>query len=834
LKIICFTFDTMSTRITLFVDVVLPLAVDRLFTYRVPHEFNEQVQQGVRVVVPFGKTKFQTGIILSIHENPPKAYQVKYIESVLDEQPIVVGKQVQFWNWIAEYYMSTMGEVMNAALPANFKLGSETKIALHPDFDSDTIVLNDEEFLLVEALTVQDTLDLLEVSTILDKKNVHPFIKKLIDKRIVVSVEELKWKYAPKHATYLRLSDDFQKEEALRLLMDELQSKERSAKQMDALLLFLQRQNSDQPHVAKVALLEAGATESSLKSLEKKSVLVFESLEISRLKLAQKEEMAKKTLSEDQNRALQEIQTAFESKDVCLLHGVTGSGKTEIYVELIDEQLKNGKQVLFLLPEIALTTQLINRLAAYFGDLVGVYHSKFNQNERVEIWNAVLHNAPDKFRIIVGARSAVFLPYTNLGLIIVDEEHESSFKQHDPAPRYHGRDAAIVLGMIHKAPILLGSATPALETYYNTEQGKYALVALNSRFGGVQMPEILIADLAQERKQTKNLGVFSNFLLDEIRKTLDNEEQVILFQNRRGYTPYWMCEVCNWTPSCKSCDVTLTYHKTTNTLKCHYCGYATPPMGSCANCGSNKIKMVGYGTERIEDELALLFPKIKIGRLDLDSTRSKDAYSRVLESFAEKKIDILVGTQMITKGLDFDHVSLVGILDADHILRYPDFRSFERGFQLMTQVSGRAGRKSKRGKVIIQTGQPDQWIIQKVIENDYLNMYKQELIERRNFSYPPFTKLIQITLKHKDAIHIDGSAAELAQALKDVFGSRVVGPEFPLVRRVQNLYIKIIRLKIERSYSQKQIKEKVKEIIDAFYAAPHNKSVRLTIDVDVM
>jgi primosomal protein N' (replication factor Y) len=824
----------MSTRITLFVDVVLPLAVDRLFTYRVPHEFNEQVQQGVRVVVPFGKTKFQTGIILSIHENPPKEYQVKYIESVLDEQPIVVGKQVQFWNWIAEYYMSTMGEVMNAALPANFKLGSESKIALHPDFDSDTFVLNEEEYLLVEALTVQETLDLLEVSTILDKKNVHPFIKKLIDKRIVVSVEELKWKYAPKHVTFLRLSADFQKEEALRLLMDELQSKERSAKQMDALLLFLQRQNSDQPHVAKSSLLEAGATESSLKSLEKKGVLVFESLEISRLKSAQKEEMAKKALSEDQNRALQEIQLAFESKDVCLLHGVTGSGKTEIYVELIDEQLKKGKQVLFLLPEIALTTQLINRLAAYFGDLVGVYHSKFNQNERVEIWNAVLHNAPDKFRIIVGARSAVFLPYTNLGLIIVDEEHESSFKQHDPAPRYHGRDAAIVLGMIHKAPILLGSATPALETYYNTEQGKYALVELNTRFGGVQMPEILIADLAQERKQTKNLGVFSNFLLDEIRKTLDNEEQVILFQNRRGYTPYWMCEVCNWTPSCKSCDVTLTYHKTTNTLKCHYCGYATPPMGSCNNCGSNKIRMVGYGTERIEDELALLFPKIKIGRLDLDSTRSKDAYSRVLESFAEKKIDILVGTQMITKGLDFDHVSLVGILDADHILRYPDFRSFERGFQLMTQVSGRAGRKSKRGKVIIQTGQPDQWIIQKVIENDYLNMYKQELIERRNFSYPPFTKLIQITLKHKDANHIDGSAAELAQALKDVFGSRVIGPEFPLVRRVQNLYIKIIRLKIERSYSQKQIKEKVKQIIDVFYAAPQNKSVRLTIDVDVM
>lgn len=824
----------MSSRKTCFVDVVLPLAVDRLFTYRVPFELNDYIQKGVRVVVPFGKTKFQTGIILDIHENPPKDYQVKYIESVLDEAPIVVGKQVKFWHWLAEYYMCTMGEVMNAALPGNFKLGSETKVALHPEFDRDTVVLSDEEFLLVEALSIQETLDLTEVSSILDKKNVHPFIKKLIDKRIVVSVEELKWKYTPKFATFLTLGDDYLQEQALQKLLDELQNKERSVKQFEALMLFLQQYSKSNPFVAKSLLIQAGATESSLKSLEKKGVLVFESIEISRLKSSGLEETAKKELSEAQQIALNEIKTAFETKDVCLLHGVTGSGKTEIYVELISEQIKLGKQVLFLLPEIALTTQLIDRLSYYFGDLVGVYHSKFNQNERVEIWNAVLNNEPNRFRIVVGARSAVFLPFTNLGLIIVDEEHESSYKQHDPAPRYHGRDAAIVLGVFHKAPILLGSATPAMETYYNAEQGKYALVELNTRFGGVQMPEILIADLAEERKSQKTAGVFSNFLIDEMRKTLDLGEQVILFQNRRGYTPYWMCEICHWTPSCKSCDVTLTYHKTTNTLKCHYCGYGTPPMGSCSNCGSNKIRMVGYGTERIEDELSLLLPKARIARLDLDSTRAKDAYAKVLDSFAQKEIDILVGTQMITKGLDFDHVSLVGILDADHILRYPDFRSFERGFQLMTQVAGRAGRKSKRGKVIIQTGQPDQWIIQRVIQNDFVGMYRQELLERRNFSYPPFTKMIQFTLKHKDANHIDGSAAQLAAALSAVFGSRVIGPEFPLVRRVQNLYIKVIRIKIERSYSQKQIKEKIKEILDTFFADAQNKSVRVTIDVDVM
>jgi primosomal protein N' (replication factor Y) len=823
----------MTSRKTLFVDVILPLAVDRLFTYRVPQELNEVVMKGVRAVVPFGKAKFQTGLILNVHDNPPKEYQVKYIESVLDEYPIVVGKQIQFWHWISEYYMCTLGEVMNAALPGNFKLASETKITLHPEFDKDACTLEDDEFLLVEALSVQQTLDLVQVSNIIDRKNVHPFIKKLIDKRVIMSVEELKWKYTPKFATFVRLSEDFMEESKLSKVLNQLQEKERTLKQFEALMHLLQRRTKEQPFVAKSDLIRAGTTDSALKSLENKGIIIFESLEISRLKSQKKEETAKKELSDEQRRALNEIKKVFEEKNVCLLHGLTGSGKTEIYVELIDEQLKRGKQVLFLLPEIALTTQLIDRLAAYFGDLVGVYHSKFNQNERVEIWNTMLKTEEQKFRIIVGARSAVFLPYTDLGLIIVDEEHESTYKQHDPAPRYNGRDAAIVLGHIHQATVLLGSATPALESYYNAQEGKYGLVELNERYGGMAMPEILIANLTEERKKN-NKTVFSHLLLEEIKVALKNKEQIILFQNRRGYTPYWMCEICNWTPSCKSCDVTLTYHKQTNMLKCHYCGYGTPPMGSCSNCGSNKIRMIGYGTERIEDELAMLVPEAKIGRLDLDATRTKDAYSRVLESFAEKKLDILVGTQMITKGLDFDNVSLVGILDADQILRYPDFRSFERGFQLMTQVAGRAGRKYKRGKVIIQTGQPDQWIIQKVIENDYRGMYLQELLERRNFSYPPYTKLIQITLKHKDPTQLEGSSSELALALRQVFSTRVIGPEYPLVRRIQNLYIKNIRIKIERFYSQKQTKEKIKEILNSFYANPMNKSVRVIIDVDAM
>jgi len=824
----------MTERITYFADVVLPLAVDRLFTYRVPFELNDQLLKGVRVVVPFGKTKFQTGIVLKIHETPPKDYQVKYIESVLDENPIVNGKQIRFWHWLAEYYMSTMGEVMNAALPGNFKLGSETKIALHPEFDSDVNGLSDEEFLLVEALRVQETLDLMEVSGIIDKKSVHPFIKKLIDKRVVVSVEELKWKYKPKYATYLRLTAQYEQESELKTLLDALERDSRKVKQFEALMQVLRLKKESMPYVAKNELLEAGAAESSLKTLEKNGVLLFESIEISRLKPNSNELKTKKPLTDGQQKAFDEIQVIFQQKDVCLLHGVTGSGKTEIYVELIDEQIKKGKQVLFLLPEIALTTQLIERLSAYFGDLVGVYHSKFNQNERVEIWNAVLENDPARFRIIVGARSSVFLPFSDLGLVIVDEEHESSFKQHDPSPRYHGRDAAIVLGVIHKAPTLLGSATPSLESYNNAKQEKYGLVELNERFGGIQMPEILIADLSEERKNKTAPSVFSQFLIEEMQLALHNQEQIILFQNRRGYTPYWMCEICNWTPSCKNCDVTLTYHKQTNTLKCHYCGYGTPPMGTCNNCGSNRIKMIGYGTERIEDELSILLPKARIARLDLDSTRSKEGYSKVLDSFGAREIDILVGTQMVTKGLDFDHVSLVGILDADQILRFPDFRSFERGFQLMTQVAGRAGRKTKRGKVIIQTGQPEQWIIQQVINNDYQTMFTQEMLERKNFNYPPYTKIIQITLKHKDQNHLEGSAQMLANELKVVFAGRVNGPEFPLVKRVQNYYIKSIRLKMEREYSQKQIKEKLKAVIDNYFADPMNKSVRLSIDVDVM
>ncbi len=487
---------------------------------------------------------------------------------------------------------------------------------------------------------------------------------------------------------------------------------------------------------------------------------------------------------------------------------------------------------MFLLPEIALTTQLIQRLSAYFGDQIGVYHSKFNQNERVEIWNHVLANDPNRYRIVLGARSSVFLPFRDLGLIIIDEEHESSFKQYDPSPRYNARDAAIVLAHYYGAKVLLGSATPAIETYYNAKQGKYGFVELHNRFGGIQLPEIFCADVKKERRQKSMHSHFTTYLIDEMRATLNRGEQIILFQNRRGYTPMWSCEICNWTPKCKNCDVSLTYHKQTNSLKCHYCGHSSPPVGSCSACGSNRLKMVGFGTEKVEDELSLVFPDKTIKRLDLDSTRSKNAYEVIINDFEQRNIDILIGTQMVSKGLDFDNVSLVGILDADMLLNRPDFRAFERSYQLMSQVAGRSGRKGKRGNVIIQTGDPDHWVIQKVINHDYKGFYESEVIERKNFFYPPYYKLIEFTLKHKDEYVVEKGAADLAGSLRDVFKERVIGPEFPVVRRIQNLYLKQIKLKLERDVSDKKIKERIQQLLDEFYSVPLNKSIRIIVDVD--
>jgi primosomal protein N' (replication factor Y) len=825
----------MSERITLFADVIIPVPIHQEFTYRIPVEMNDALKPGLRVVVPFGKSKLVTGIVTKIHENIPIHYQARYIEHLLDNEPIITPEQYTFWKWIAAYYLAPIGDVMNAALPANFKLASETKIVLHPDFDPKHTTLTERQDQIVEALEIKEVLDLKEISEILGIKTIQPIIKELIDKRVVLSIEELNNRFVPKTAIYVTLNEHYTSEESVQEVLTRLDNKKSAEKQLEAFLAFLNESkysNAQCEPVLRKTLLDQGISGSALQTLEKNGILSIERYEINRFAPVGEGQNAFKILAPSQQKALDEIHTSFETFNTTLLHGVTGSGKTEIYVQLIQEQLDLGKQILFLLPEIALTTQLIQRLSAYFGDQIGVYHSKFNQNERVEIWNHVLNNDPNQFRIILGARSAVFLPYRDLGLIIVDEEHESSFKQYDPSPRYNARDASIVLAHLHKAKVLLGSATPSMETYYNAKQQKYGLVELNERFGGIRMPEILCADVKKERKQKSMQGHFTTFLIDNMREALNNGEQIILFQNRRGYTPLWSCEICNWTPKCKNCDVSLTYHKHTNSLKCHYCSHVTPPVGTCPACGSNRLKMLGFGTEKVEDDLSLIFPGKSIQRLDLDSTRSKNAYETILNGFENRSIDILIGTQMVTKGLDFDNVSLVGVLDADMLLNRADFRAFERSYQLMSQVGGRAGRKHKRGKVIIQTGDPENWVIEKVINHDYVGFYASEIIERKNFFYPPFYKLIQITLKHKDEHILDKAAMEFSTQLRDVFKERVLGPDYPVVKRIQNLYLKNIILKIEKDVSDKKVKERLQQLIDAFYSVPLYKSIRLVVDVD--
>ena len=825
----------MSERKTFFVDVVLPIPVHKEFTYRVPFELNDAICIGGRVIVPFGKSKLYTGIVTRVSETAPSEYQAKYLEHVLDDQPIITKEQYNFWKWIASYYMAPIGDVMNAALPANFKLASETKIVLHPDFDGKIDHLDDRELQIVETLEIRETLDLKELSEIIGIKTVQPIIKRMMEKRIVLSTEELNDKFVPKTAVYVFLQDSYLIEENLNQAINSLELKKSTEKQLEALLTILKEgeyNNGTLKPILRKTLHELNISPSALNTLEKNGIISQSRVEISRFDLNAKEQFAFKELSPSQKIALDEINSSFEKFNTTLLHGVTGSGKTEIYVQLIQEQLDLGKQILFLLPEIALTTQLIQRLSAYFGDQIGVYHSKFNQNERVEIWNHVLANDPNRYRIVLGARSSVFLPFRDLGLIIIDEEHESSFKQYDPSPRYNARDSAIVLAHYYGAKVLLGSATPAIETYYNAKQGKYGFVELHDRFGGIRLPEIFCADVKKERRQKSMHSHFTTYLIDEMRATLNRGEQIILFQNRRGYTPMWSCEICNWTPKCKNCDVSLTYHKQTNSLKCHYCGHSSPPVGSCSACGSNRLKMVGFGTEKVEDELSLVFPDKTIKRLDLDSTRSKNAYELIINDFEQRNIDILIGTQMVTKGLDFDNVSLVGILDADMLLNRPDFRAFERSYQLMSQVAGRSGRKGKRGNVIIQTGDPDHWVIQKVINHDYKGFYESEVIERKNFFYPPFYKLIEFTLKHKDEYVVEKGAADLAGSLRDVFKERVIGPEFPVVRRIQNLYLKQIKLKLERDVSDKKIKERIQQLLDEFYSVPLNKSIRIIVDVD--
>lgn len=824
-------------RTTLFIDVMLPLPVPGLFTYRVPYELNNTIDKWRRVVVQFGRKKIYTAIIVNIHQKPPKNYAVKYILSVLDREPVMNEIQYKFWQWISEYYMSEPGEVMNVAIPSALKLASESSIVMNPFFNGDINSLNEKEYLVAEALDIQKKLTLTEIENIVEQKKIIPLIKGLIEKNVVLIEEELKERYKPKTETFIKLTEKYRHQENMQELFDRLEK--RAFKQLEVMMAYVGlsgfgKENKievKQANLTKQVKSAAGA----INSLIKKGVFETYKKTVSRLEnftaTAKPEDII---LNDEQQQAFLEIETAFKKNKPVLLHGITSSGKTEIYIKLIEQAQNKGKQVLYLLPEIALTTQIINRLRKYFGNSVGVYHSKYNENERVEIWNNVIKtklNEPE-FRIILGPRSALFLPFDNLGLVIIDEEHDYSYKQFNPAPRYNARDAAVYLANQHKAKVILGSATPSIESYFNSKAEKYEFVELNKRYGDIQLPEILVADVKKETRQKTMKSHFSSFLLEHISEALKNKEQIILFQNRRGFSLRLECDTCNWMPECKNCDVTLIYHKHNNQLKCHYCGYSRRVPERCDSCGSTHLQMKGFGTEKVEDELGILYPDARIRRMDLDTTRSKYAYQNIINDFEEGRIDILVGTQMVTKGLDFDNVSIVGILNADNMISFPDFRSYERSFQLMAQVSGRAGRKNKRGKVIIQSYNPYHSVIRDVIDNNYISMYQSQILERRNYKYPPFYRLINLSLKHKDARTLNEAARELAIMLREILGNRILGPEYPMVSRIKNLYIKNIMIKLERTESLRNHKKEILNTIDKFKAGSGHKSVKISIDVD--
>lgn len=820
-KIDNFTLDQLKLneeapeeRVTWFADVMLPVPIPKLFTYRIPTNMEEMVQVGSRVIVQFGNKKVLTGVIGRLHNRPPNKYQARYILEVLDEQAVIHPVQIRHFEWMADYYACTIGEVLNMALPSGLKLSSESKVQLNPDFDLESFEgsFSEKELIMMDALQEKDTLSYHEISSLLEEKNFHHVIKSLIGKEAILIFEEVKEKYKPKVVKRVRLQHKYAHDaHSLEHLFDTLEKK---PKQLNVLLRYLQLlptyQNTEAnaQGLMKSSLNNESVSASSVNTLIKKGILEELDTVVSRFPSSTTLPEVKVKLTDAQQQAREEILTQFKEKETVLLHGVTGSGKTEVYINLIQEVLANGNQVLYLLPEIALTTQIVYRLKKIFGDQMGIYHSRFSDNERVEVWQGVLDG---RYSFVVGVRSAVLLPFDDLGLIIVDEEHEISYKQFDPAPRYHARDAALVLARLHHAKTLLGSATPSVESYYNTQQDKYGLVTLNRRYGNAQLPEIELVDIRREKKRRTMREDFSSVLLEQMEEALRQEEQVIIFQNRRGYSPYILCEDCGNIPKCEQCDVSLTYHQFARELRCHYCGHHDKLHMECEACGSTKLKTAGYGTEKLEEEIQALIPNSRVQRMDLDTTRKKNSYQKIIDAFAKREMDILVGTQMVSKGLDFDGVSLVGVLDADRMIHFPDFRSHERTFQLITQVSGRSGRRDKVGKVIIQTTNLEQPVLQKIVANDYLGLYEEEIAEREEYHYPPFIRLIRITVKNPDKKSCSRAAKELAERLKNKLGARrVLGPEEPLISRLRNQYLMQLIIKLEK---RQQVIREAKAII---------------------
>ena len=816
----------------LYAEIIIPLALPKNYTWFVPDHLRESMKPGCRVEVNLGKNKKYAGIVKRLHNEKPEFFEPKEILNVLDAEPVVFEQQLKLWEWMASYYMCSEGEVMAAALPSHFKLSSETIVVFNDEYGEDFSALDHDEYLVAEALLIKKELKISEVQDILDSSHVYPVINSLINKKVCFVWESLKQTYAPKKETYVLLNPQFDNEEALSALLNEDKKLQRAEKQMELLLSYLHLMKT-QGEVTKPDLLKkSGASDAQLKGLVDKKILWTEKRNVDRLQYLPKDIQVDFELTENQQIAYKEIQESFKSKQVCLLHGVTSSGKTQIYIKFIEQFIRQGKQVLYMLPEIALTSQIIRRLQKHFGGYVGIYHSKFSQNERVEIWNKV---KTGELKIVLGARSSVFLPYSNLGFIICDEEHDTSFKQQDPAPRYNGRDAAIYFASLFNSKVILGSATPSLESYHNAVTGKYGLAELNQRYGDFRLPPIEIIDTKKIPQKDKTKLILSPRLIESIQEVIDRNKQVILFQNRRGYTPYQVCNVCGWIPQCKYCDVSLTYHKQTHKLVCHYCGTTYPPLQTCMACGSHNFVQRNFGTERIEEQLKEVFPDAKIARMDMDTVRGKNAHDVLIQQFEQRRIDILVGTQMVVKGLDFDNVDLVGILDADGLLHFADFRVNERAFQLMEQVSGRAGRKEATGKVLIQTSNPAHPVLKYVQDHDYKKMFTDELEKRKQFFYPPFSRIIHLSFKHKFKELVERAAMHYSGSLRNKYEKYLVGPAEPVINRIRNQYLMELLLKLPRD--AKTIAKCKRDLLEQIAVLHNEKSYRSIVvvaDVDAV
>ena len=821
-----------------FIDVVLPLPLSSVFTYALPPGLQSVVCVGSRVVVPFGAKKIYTAIVSEVHDRCPEGYEVKPILELLDRRPLPLPEQLDFWRWISDYYLCALGDVYKAALPSGMKLESESRVVLNEDYEG-AVGLSAREQAVVGALSGRPGQTLAQLQKACGDFKVLRVVKSLLDKEVLLMKEEVKRSYKPRTEVHVRLAEAYFDEARLHAALDDLR---RAVKQQVLLLKYLEMADVAAAlrlknprllaEVGRKRLVEAaGVAPAVCAALVEKGILETYAYETGRLPRTEvADTIGLPPLSEAQSRALSQIEAGFIRHPVCLLHGVTSSGKTEIYIHLIQEALAQGRQVLYLVPEIALTTQLTERLFRVFGTRMGVYHSKFPDAERVEIWQKQMSDVP--YELVLGVRSSVFLPFRRLGLVIVDEEHEPSYKQQDPAPRYHARNAAIVLARSYGARTLLGSATPSLETYYNARTGKYGMAELTERFGQVQLPDVEVVDIKELRRKRRMTGLFSPRLLAEMRAALERREQIILFQNRRGYAPVIECHTCGWVPKCQNCDVSLTYHKGLNKLTCHYCGYTCGVPPRCPACGEAELVQRGFGTEKVEDAVRGLFPDAAVARMDLDTTRARSAYEHILNDFETGKTDILIGTQMVTKGLDFDRVSVVGILDADAMLNVPDFRSFERAFQLMAQVAGRAGRRSRRGLVVLQTKNPDLPVVRQVVANDYAGLYAGEMEERQTFGFPPFCRLVYVYMKHRQADVLDRLAAETGRRLRAVLGGRVLGPDVPPVSRIQLLYIRKIVVKIEPRVSLSAVRRELLRVRQSVVSQPDFRSAQVYFDVD--